>query len=83
MPDARKGERLVVLHTGLAQPPQEICRRLSEAGLPPIWIPLPEGFRQVEEIPVLGTGKLDLKRVKEMALKEFPAAATNPEAGKG
>ncbi len=82
VPEARKGERLVVLHTGLAQPPQEICRQLSQAGLPPIWIPLPEGFRQVEAIPVLGTGKLDLKRVKEMALKEFPAATTNPEAGK-
>jgi acyl-[acyl-carrier-protein]-phospholipid O-acyltransferase/long-chain-fatty-acid--[acyl-carrier-protein] ligase len=68
VPDAKKGERLIVLHTGLAQPPQEICRGLTDAGLPPIWIPSPESFRQVEEIPVLGTGKLDLKRVKEMAL---------------
>lgn len=73
VPDAKKGERLVVLHTGLAQPPQEICRRLSESGLPQIWIPLPDGFRQVGEIPVLGTGKLDLKRVKEMALGQFQA----------
>lgn len=71
--DPKKGERLIVLHTGLAEPPQEICRRLSEAGLPPIWIPLPDSFRQIKEIPVLGTGKLDLKRVKEMALEEFQA----------
>ncbi|MHC4180240.1 MAG: AMP-binding protein [Planctomycetota bacterium] len=77
VPDPKKGERLVVLHTGLGQPPQEICRLLSDAGLPPIWIPLPDSFRQVSEIPVLGTGKLDLKRVKEMALEEFQT----PEQG--
>ncbi len=72
VPDARKGERLIVLHTGLAEAPQEICRRLSEAGLPPIWIPSPDSFHRIKEIPVLGTGKLDLKRVKEVALVEFP-----------
>ncbi|NQU23574.1 MAG: AMP-binding protein [Candidatus Nealsonbacteria bacterium] len=71
VPDAKKGERLVVLHTGLAVEPRDICARLRDAGLPPIWVPAPDGFRQIEEIPVLGTGKADLKRVKELALEEF------------
>ena len=73
VPDPKKGERIVVLHTGLPMPPEEICRRLIKEGMPPIWVPAPDGFRQVEAIPLLGTGKLDLKRVKELAREEFLA----------
>lgn len=72
VPHPTKGERLVVLHTGLAKAPDQICRELGESGLPPIWIPSPDSFRQVIEIPILGTGKLDLRRVKEMARQQFP-----------
>jgi acyl-[acyl-carrier-protein]-phospholipid O-acyltransferase/long-chain-fatty-acid--[acyl-carrier-protein] ligase len=71
VPDEKKGERLVVLHTGLPVAPEEVCRRLVRSGLPPLWVPSPDSFRQVEAIPALGTGKLDLKRVKERALAEF------------
>jgi acyl-[acyl-carrier-protein]-phospholipid O-acyltransferase/long-chain-fatty-acid--[acyl-carrier-protein] ligase len=71
VPDPKKGERLVVLYTALALDPQEVCRRLSQAGLPPLWIPSPDSFRRVEEIPLLGTGKLDLRRLKETALEQF------------
>jgi len=70
-PDAKKGERLVVLHTEIGQTPEQICRGLAAAGLPPLWIPSPDSFRQVETIPVLGTGKLDLKRLRDVALAEF------------
>ena len=73
VPHPKKGERLVVLYTGLSQEPKEICRRLLESGLPPIWIPSPDSFRKIDEIPVLGTGKLDLRAVKDAARKEFPA----------
>jgi acyl-[acyl-carrier-protein]-phospholipid O-acyltransferase / long-chain-fatty-acid--[acyl-carrier-protein] ligase len=72
-PDAKKGERLVVLHTDLPLKPEEICRKLSQTGLPQLWIPSPDDFRRVETIPVLGTGKLDLKRVKDLALELFGA----------
>ncbi len=71
VPDPKKGERLVVLHTGLPLSPEDICRRLAQSGLPPIWVPAADGFRHIEAIPVLGTGKLDLKRLKEVALEEF------------
>ena len=67
MPDAQKGERLVVLHTGLSKPPEEICRALADAGNPPIWIPSPDSFCQVDEIPVLGTGKLAVAEVQDLA----------------
>ena len=71
VPDVKKGERLVVLHTALPLSGEELCRRLAQSGLPPIWIPSPDSFRQVEAIPLLGTGKLDLKRLKDLALEEF------------
>jgi acyl-[acyl-carrier-protein]-phospholipid O-acyltransferase/long-chain-fatty-acid--[acyl-carrier-protein] ligase len=75
VPDAKKGERLVVLYTELSITPDEICRKLSAAGLPSLWIPSPDGFRHVDAIPVLGTGKLDLKRMKDVALAEFGIVA--------
>jgi acyl-[acyl-carrier-protein]-phospholipid O-acyltransferase / long-chain-fatty-acid--[acyl-carrier-protein] ligase len=74
VPDPKKGERIVVLHAGLPQPPEEICRALKDSRPPPLWIPSPDSFHQVSEIPLLGTGKLDLKRVKDLAMQEFAAA---------
>ncbi|MGW8257735.1 MAG: AMP-binding protein [Thermoguttaceae bacterium] len=71
VPDEKKGERLVVLHTGLPEAPAEVCRKLADAGLPALWIPSAQSFRQVEALPVLGTGKLDLKRIKDMAAEFF------------
>ncbi len=65
--DERKGERLVVLHTGLTKPPEQICRELAAMGLPPLFIPSPDSFYQVPEIPLLGTGKLDLRKLKILA----------------
>ena len=67
VPDERKGERLVVVHTTLEKPPAEICRQLSAAGLPNLWIPGPDDFLEVESIPVLGSGKTDLKALADLA----------------
>jgi acyl-[acyl-carrier-protein]-phospholipid O-acyltransferase / long-chain-fatty-acid--[acyl-carrier-protein] ligase len=74
VPDPKKGERLVVLYTEIDQTPEQICRALAADVLPPLWIPSPDSFRRVETIPVLGTGKLDLKRLKELAMAEFLAS---------
>ena len=65
--DRRKGERLIVLYAQMALEPEEVCRRLSEQGMAKLWIPSPDSFYQVEEIPLLGTGKLDLKGMRELA----------------
>jgi acyl-[acyl-carrier-protein]-phospholipid O-acyltransferase / long-chain-fatty-acid--[acyl-carrier-protein] ligase len=73
VPDERKGERLIVLHTQLDKSPAQICRELAGAGLPNLWIPSPDSFVEVKQIPVLGTGKLDLKGVKDAALARFGA----------
>jgi acyl-[acyl-carrier-protein]-phospholipid O-acyltransferase/long-chain-fatty-acid--[acyl-carrier-protein] ligase len=36
--------------------------------LPNLWVPRERDFFTITELPVLGTGKVDLKRVKELAL---------------
>ena len=63
VPDERKGERLIVVHTQLEMTPEEICRQLAANGLPNLWIPGADSFLEVEAIPVLGSGKTDLKAV--------------------
>lgn len=72
VPDPRKGERLVVVHRTLTQSPADICAGLKESGLPNLWIPGTDSFLLVEEIPVLGSGKLDLKAVAALAAERFP-----------
>jgi acyl-[acyl-carrier-protein]-phospholipid O-acyltransferase/long-chain-fatty-acid--[acyl-carrier-protein] ligase len=78
VPDSRRGERLVVLHKAIEKTPQQLCKELQAAGLPNIWIPSPDSFCEVQDIPVLGTGKLDLKGMKDLALEKF---AEEPVAG--
>jgi acyl-[acyl-carrier-protein]-phospholipid O-acyltransferase/long-chain-fatty-acid--[acyl-carrier-protein] ligase len=69
LPDEKKGERLVVLYTPEAGNPHEAHSRLRESGLPNLWIPSPEDFLAVESIPLLGSGKIDLKGLKTLAQK--------------
>ena len=73
VPDARKGERLVVLHLKTGRDPYDICRGLAARGLPNLWIPTPDSFAQVEAIPVLGSGKLDLRWLATEAGERFRA----------
>jgi acyl-[acyl-carrier-protein]-phospholipid O-acyltransferase/long-chain-fatty-acid--[acyl-carrier-protein] ligase len=71
VPDPAKGERLVVLHLPAARSPSEIVRRLGERGLPRLWIPSADSFAEIDELPVLGSGKLDLRRLGEIARERF------------
>lgn len=75
VPDEKKGEKLVVLHT-LALNEMEGCvEKLGSSGLPNLFIPKAKDFFHIDQIPILGTGKLDLRRVKDLAL-EFSRIST-------
>jgi acyl-[acyl-carrier-protein]-phospholipid O-acyltransferase/long-chain-fatty-acid--[acyl-carrier-protein] ligase len=65
VPEPVKGEALVLL-TAREVGADELRRRLMAAGLPNLWIP--KIIRRVDRIPVLGTGKLDLKACRDLAL---------------
>jgi acyl-[acyl-carrier-protein]-phospholipid O-acyltransferase/long-chain-fatty-acid--[acyl-carrier-protein] ligase len=75
VPDGKKGERLVVLHTLSPDELKALLDRMPEAGLPNLWTPRANQFFHVEELPHLGSGKLDLRRVHEMALDLSPTEA--------
>jgi len=69
VPDGKKGERLVVLHTLPEERLKECVERLRESGLPNLWVPRTDQFFRVEQLPYLGTGKLDLRRIRDLAMK--------------
>jgi acyl-[acyl-carrier-protein]-phospholipid O-acyltransferase/long-chain-fatty-acid--[acyl-carrier-protein] ligase len=69
VPDSAKGERLVVLHTLSEEQLSELLSKLDQSGLPNLWLPRANAFYRIEAIPVLGTGKMDIKTVKRMALE--------------
>jgi len=69
VPDDQKGERLVVLYTRQDLIPAELWRRLSETDLPKLWIPKRDDLHIVESLPTLGTGKIDLREIKAMAVQ--------------
>ncbi|CAN5351593.1 hypothetical protein BH20VER3_BH20VER3_20030 [soil metagenome] len=62
--DEQKGEALVLLST-IEIDQAKLRSALQEAGVPNLWIP--KTIRLVEQIPVLATGKLDLRRCAEIA----------------
>ncbi len=65
--DERKGEKLVVLHTLEDGAVQHAFDSLSAQGLPNLYIPRRDHFIKVDAIPILGTGKLDLRAIRRMA----------------
>jgi acyl-[acyl-carrier-protein]-phospholipid O-acyltransferase/long-chain-fatty-acid--[acyl-carrier-protein] ligase len=69
VPDPKLGERLVVLNAGYEGNIDLLLARLIEQGVPHLWLPTTNSFYRVPELPMLGSGKLDLRRLKELALQ--------------
>ncbi|GAB4245859.1 MAG: hypothetical protein OHK005_11440 [Candidatus Methylacidiphilales bacterium] len=65
--DPVKGETLVVLTT-LDLEWAQVRDELNRRGLPNLWVP--RVIKKVEAIPVLGSGKLDLKQCEKLASME-------------
>jgi acyl-[acyl-carrier-protein]-phospholipid O-acyltransferase/long-chain-fatty-acid--[acyl-carrier-protein] ligase len=87
VPDEKKGERLVVLHTLTDGKLKECLEKFVQADLPNLWKPRAEQFFRVEKLPFLGTGKLDLRTVRQLAEvssaksvagRSIPAETVNP-----
>ena len=62
MQDEAKGEALVLL-SAVDIDIADLRKKLQEAGVPNLWIP--KQIQHIEAIPVLASGKLDLKRCHE------------------
>ena len=66
IPCRRRGEKIIVLHIGIAHDQHAAITAAAE--LPPIFTPKTSDWYHVDTLPVLGTGKLDLKGLTDLAL---------------
>ena len=62
--DEKKGEKIALLYSG-EMSESEISDKIKEANLAPIM--QPSVVKKIDEIPILGSGKVDFKAVKSMA----------------
>ena len=73
VPDDHKGESILMLSTltgpGLEQECIGLRYKLLDEGLPPLWCP--KRIISVREIPVLASGKLDIKACEAIAQKSL------------
>jgi acyl-[acyl-carrier-protein]-phospholipid O-acyltransferase/long-chain-fatty-acid--[acyl-carrier-protein] ligase len=69
IPDERKGERLAVLTVIDLEEVPAVLEGLASAGLPNLFMPRRDSFVKVDEIPILGTGKTNLRAVTDTAKK--------------
>jgi acyl-[acyl-carrier-protein]-phospholipid O-acyltransferase/long-chain-fatty-acid--[acyl-carrier-protein] ligase len=76
VPDQSKGERLVAFYTDASVAPQDLWERLCRTELPKLWIPKRDDLHRVEAIPTLGTGKTDLRAVRQLAMDRSGVAAS-------
>ena len=67
VPDEMRGERLVAFYTDPDLAAADVWERLCRTELPRLWIPKREDIRFVHAIPSLGTGKIDLRAVRQLA----------------
>jgi acyl-[acyl-carrier-protein]-phospholipid O-acyltransferase/long-chain-fatty-acid--[acyl-carrier-protein] ligase len=73
VPDEHKGEKLMAFYTQNGISKDELWDKLNQSDLPKLWIPKRENFFLIESIPVLGSGKVDLKKMKALALETAKA----------
>ncbi|ASM39643.1 acyl-[ACP]--phospholipid O-acyltransferase [Campylobacter sp. RM12327] len=62
--DEKKGEKIVLLYKGEILP-NEVSLKLRASHVPPLM--LPSSIYNLEEMPLLGSGKVDLKAAKNLA----------------
>ena len=67
VPDEKKGEKLVLLYTDEAGDSARIRQAIDACEIPNLWKPSRDACFRIDALPLLGTGKSDLKTLKEIA----------------
>lgn len=68
IPSEKKGEELVVLYLEEAGDADILHEIIANSDLPNIWIPKRSNYVKVDEMPLLGSGKLDIMKLRKMAM---------------
>ena len=71
IPDEKKGEALAVLYTLDKTKIPGVLEKLAAQGLPTLFIPKKDRFLKVPAIPLLGSGKVDLRAIRQKAVEAF------------
>ncbi len=77
VPDEKKGERIVVIHALPESKLAPVLEKFAQCDLPALWKPKPAQFVHVDAIPVLGTGKMDLRGIKALAAALQPVDSSS------
>jgi acyl-[acyl-carrier-protein]-phospholipid O-acyltransferase / long-chain-fatty-acid--[acyl-carrier-protein] ligase len=56
---------------------EELWEKLNQSELPKLWIPKRENIYCIDSIPLLGSGKIDLKHVKRLAVEKAGKKPSN------
>ncbi|MGA8783469.1 MAG: MFS transporter [Terracidiphilus sp.] len=80
VPDEKKGERIIVIHTLPETKLAAVLEKLSQCDLPALWKPKANQFIHADAIPTLGTGKMDLRAIKALAASQVSEVETEAQA---
>ncbi len=70
VPDEKKGEKLAVLYTVSSDDARIAFDKVAKMGtIPNLWIPKFSDFHRLDALPYLGTGKMDLRQIKKLAME--------------
>jgi acyl-[acyl-carrier-protein]-phospholipid O-acyltransferase/long-chain-fatty-acid--[acyl-carrier-protein] ligase len=67
VPHPKKGEELVVLYLAKAGGVDKLHEIIADSKLPNMWKPRRDNYIKVESIPLLGSGKLDIMKLRNIA----------------
>jgi acyl-[acyl-carrier-protein]-phospholipid O-acyltransferase/long-chain-fatty-acid--[acyl-carrier-protein] ligase len=67
LPDEKKGERIAVVTTLTETDLAPVLEKLAQCDLPALWKPKANLFFYADKLPMLGTGKTDLRGVRLLA----------------
>ena len=76
VPDEKKGEQIVILYEKEKVDVDALSYVLTESDMPNLYVPKRENLIAVDQIPHLGSGKLDMMKLRQMAID---AKKTNNE----
>ena len=74
IPDEKRGERLIVICTSAAGDVAALQQIIEKSAVPNLWKPDRNAYVQIDALPITGTGKLDVRGLRQLALAKFPAA---------
>ena len=77
VPDTKKGEQLVLLYNSQTASVEHLYKIISDSDLPNICKIRKDNIIPVENIPVLGSGKLDIMKIKQIAASAKASGATD------